>query len=431
METFSAPRGMRDFYPEDFRAREALFNAWRETAARWGFEMYDAPVVETLDLLQRKAGEEISEQIYAFEDKSGRGLALRPELTPSLARMIIARQGALSFPLKWSAIAQCFRYERMTRGRKREHYQWNLDIVGEASVMAEAEVLGAAVAALEKLGLSSADFKVRVGSRALLAALFARSGIAEQHFMACCLALDKRGKINDEEVAALLRGEGMGDADIARVFELLGLRTLEQVEARVGEPGAEAVAELRELFALSRNLGFADYLVFDLAVVRGLGYYTGIVFEAFDTAGKLRAIFGGGRYDSLLSALGGEKMPSVGLGFGDVVVMELLADRGKLPQSSRRVGLAVGYMDEVSRPLAMMIAAMVRTRGWFGCDLGLRAEKPRKFFDRANRIGATLAIIIGPDEAKSLTFKIKKMESGEAVETTLDGMIDSFSRPRQ
>ena len=242
MEIFSAPRGMRDFYPEDFRAREALFDAWRETAALWGFEMYDAPVVETLDLLQRKAGEEISDQIYTFKDKSGRDLALRPELTPSLARMIIARQGALSFPLKWSAIAQCFRYERMTRGRKREHYQWNLDIVGEASVMAEAEVLGAAVAALEKLGLSSADFKVRVGSRALLAALFARSGIAEWHFTACCLALDKRGKINDEEVAALLRGEGLGDADIARVFELLGLHTLEQVEKRVGAAGEAAVA---------------------------------------------------------------------------------------------------------------------------------------------------------------------------------------------
>lgn len=420
METFAAPRGMRDFYPEDFRAREALFDAWRDTAKLWGFEQFDAPVVETLELLQRKAGEEISEQIYAFEDKSGRGLALRPELTPSLARMIIARQGALTFPLKWSAIAQCFRYERMTRGRKREHYQWNMDIVGEPSVMAEAEVIGAAVAALGRLGLTSADFKVRVGSRALLSELFSRSGIGEEHFMACCLALDKRGKISDAEVATLLEGEGLGTQDIERVFEILSLRTLEQVVEKIGDGAGQAAGDLHQLFALAAEMGFADYLTFDLAVIRGLGYYTGIVFEAFDTAGKLRAIFGGGRYDSLLSSLGGEKMPSVGLGFGDVVVMELLNELGKAPETRRTVEYAVGYMDEPSRALALKIASRIRGKAGVSCDLALRVEKPKKFFDRANKIGAGRAIYIGPDEAASGAFKIKPMGGGEPESATLE-----------
>lgn len=411
---------MRDFYPEDFRARDALFSAWRETARLWGFEEYDAPVVETLELLERKAGEEISEQIYAFQDKSGRGLALRPELTPSLARMIIGRQGALSFPLKWSAIAQCFRYERMTRGRKREHYQWNLDIVGEESVLAEAEVIGAAVGALRRLGLSQDDFRVRVGSRAVLSGLFEKSGIGPEHFTACCLALDKRGKQSDDEVRALLEKEGVGADDVARVFEMLSIRTLDEAAARLGEDGA-GIAPLRELFRHAASLDFAGFLAFDLGVIRGLGYYTGIVFEAFDTAGRFRAIFGGGRYDSLLSALGGERMPCVGLGFGDVVVMEALAEVGKLPATSRGVEYAVGYMDEACRSLALQVAARLRERGK-ACDLALAAEKPKRFFSRADRCSARHAIYIGPDEAACGEFAVKPMQGGEARRATLAGL---------
>ncbi len=426
MTTFSPPRGMRDFYPEDFRARERLFDAWRETARRWGFEGWDAPVVETLELLERKAGEEIQQQIYTFQDKSGRELALRPELTPSLARMIIARQGALTFPLKWFAIGQCFRYERTTRGRKREHYQWNLDIIGEDSVMAEAEVIGAAVAALRELGLDTARFKVRVGSRAVLAELFGQSGIGAEHFMACCLALDKRGKISEEEVATLLRGEGLADDDVTRVFELLAIRELDQVAARLGE-ASPAVGQLRELWALAGRLGFGDALVFDLGVIRGLGYYTGIVFEAFDTAGQLRAIFGGGRYDSLLSALGGERTSCVGLGFGDVVVLELLEELGLTAGRQRALDYAIGYMDEASRALALQAATVLRAAGR-SCDLALAPEKPKKFFGRANKTAAAHAIYIGPDEATSGRFTIKPMAGGEPIGATLDS-LGGLERP--
>ena len=183
------------------------------------------------------------------------------------------------------------------------------------------------------------------------------------------------------------------------------------------------MADLRELFALAGQLGFGDFLTFDLAVVRGLGYYTGIVFEAFDTAGKLRAIFGGGRYDSLLSSLGGQPTPCVGLGFGDVVVMELLADCGKLPATGFSVDFAVGYMDEASRALALKAAAAVRGEGR-SCDLALAAEKPKKFFNRANKAGALRAIYIGPDEAASGTFEVKHMQGGEPQRASLDRLAE-------
>ena len=423
MEPLAAPRGMRDFYPEEWRAREALFETWRRTSAAYGFEMWDAPVVETLELLARKAGEEIQQQIYTFRDKSERDLALRPELTPSLARMIIARQGGLAFPLKWSAIGQCFRYERMTRGRKREHYQWNLDVVGEESVMAEAEVIGAAVAALRAMGLGAEDFTVRVGSRAVLAELFARSGIGQEHFMAACLALDKRGKITDAEVAALLAGEGLAPADVDRVFELMAIRDLDAAAAYLPE-GSAAIGRVRELFEAAGLLGYADCLAFDLAVIRGLGYYTGIVFEAFDTAGKFRAIFGGGRYDNLLDALGGTKMPCVGLGFGDVVIMELLAELGRAPSSARQVDVAVGFMTPGERDLALRAASVLRAAG-VSVDLALAAEKPKKFFARADRGGARGAIFIGPDEAAAGTLNVKDLRVQQTRATTLDALAES------
>lgn len=409
--TFAPPRGMRDFYPEDFRPREGLFNIWRQTAEQHGFEGFDASVVETEELLKRKGGEEIMEQIYGFQDKSGRGLALRPEMTPTLARMIIARQGNLVFPLKWYAIAQCFRYERMSRGRKREHYQWNLDIVGEESIMAEAEIIGTAVDAMVRLGLTPSDFQVRIGSRALLGELFKVIGIGQEHFAASCLALDKRGKISDEETRDLLRAEGLSPEAVDRVFQLLAIRSLEEAEKQLGE-GSAAVADLRSLFALSGDLGFRDYLTFDVSIVRGLGYYTGIVFEAFDTAGKFRAIFGGGRYDNLLSSLGGRDCTAVGLGFGDVVVQELLADLGRLPGEKRTLGCAIGYMDETCRSLAARTARRLRD-DHRSVDLATRPESPKKFFKRADLIGALEAVFIGPDERASGLIRIKNMKTRE------------------
>ena len=406
---------MRDFYPEDMAWRNRVFDAFRAAADAAGFEPYDACVVENYDLLARKAGEEVGNQIYHFFDKSERHIALRPEMTPTLARMVAQRQGSLSFPLKWTAIAQCFRYERMTKGRKREHYQWNMDIIGEESVLAEVEVLGAACDALRRMGLSDADWRVHVSSRALLAELLAASGIAEERHASVFLALDKRGKIPDEEIKYILQQGGLDDAGIAKTFELLDVKGLDGAAAMVSSD-SPAVARLRELFRLAGLAGFADQLQFDIAVIRGLSYYTGIVFECFDTAGEFRAIFGGGRYDSLLTTIGGAPTPAVGLGFGDVVVTELLKARLGADAAQAKKGVYVGFMFPEQRDAALALAAKLRAAG--ECvNLALRKQKPKQFFAHAGASSCAKAVFIGPDDVAAGQAKMKDLATRE--ETTI------------
>ncbi len=405
--SFEPPRGMRDFYPAEMALRNRIFDAWKRAAALSGFAPYDACVVESLELLQRKAGEEVTEQIYSFEDKSGRKLALRAEMTPTLARMVAAKQGSLHFPIKWSAIAQCFRYERMTRGRKREHYQWNIDVVGEPSVAAEAEVLATAANALRLMGMPDGAYRIHVNNRALLGELLLKQGFAPEHHAAVFLALDKRGKIPDEEIANLLKDEGLPEEGIPRVFELMSIQSLDEAEALVGA-GSEAVARLRELFALAKTCGYDDRLVFDIAVIRGLSYYTGIVFEAFDTERKFRAIFGGGRYDNLLTAIGGDPTPAVGLGFGDVVVAEVLKDLLGESFGAERDGVAVGYMFPEQRDAATALAARLRADGR-AADLALSPMKPKNFFRRAGEGTCSHAVFIGPDDVAAGEARIKDL----------------------
>ncbi len=415
--SFAPPRGMRDFYPEDMVRRNGVFDAWRRASNAYGFEPYDACVVESLELLQRKSGEEVSEQIYHFEDKSGRKLALRPEMTPTLARMIAARQGGLTFPLKWFTTAQCFRYERMTRGRKREHYQWNLDIIGEESVAAEAEVLAAAVCALRLTGLPDNAYRIHVNNRALLAELLQKSGISEAHHPAVFLALDKRGKIDDSEIKSLLEKAGLADAAIEKTFELLAVASLDQAAALAGAD-SPAIAALRELFALAAIYGIADTLHFDIAVIRGLAYYTGIVFEAFDTRREFRAIFGGGRYDTLLTAIGGAPTPAVGLGFGDVVIMEVLGEYLDGGVGTERRGVIIGYMFAEQRESAMKLAAHLRAQGE-DVDLMLAELKPKQFFTRAGNSRAADAVLIGPDDVDKGVVRRKNLETREQTEIPL------------
>ena len=404
--SFEAPRGMRDFYPEDMVWRTRVFDAFRAAGAAYGFSPYDACVVESYELLARKAGEEVGEQIYHFLDKSERRLALRAEMTPTLARMVAQRQKELRFPLKWTTIAQCFRYERMTKGRKREHYQWNLDIIGEESVLAEAEVIGAAVDALRRMGLSSSDFKVRVSSRRFLGDLLAKSGIAPERHAQVFLALDKRGKMPDAEIAAMLRDGGLSEADVAATFAIMDTKSY------------AGCAELEELFALAETAGFADCLTFDISVIRGLSYYTGIVFECFDTAGEFRAIFGGGRYDNLLTTIGGEPTVAVGLGFGDVVVTELLKARLGADAAVEKTGVAVGYMFPEQRDAAVKLAARLRADGEH-VDLALRAQKPKKFFSHADQSHAAYAVFLGPDDVEKGVARRKNLATREESDLAL------------
>ena len=415
--SFDSPRGMRDFYPEDMILRNRVFDAWRGAAALSGFQPYDACVVESLELLQRKSGEEVSEQIYAFEDKSGRKLALRPEMTPTLARMVAARQGSLQFPIKWTTIAQCFRYERMTRGRKREHYQWNLDIVGEESVSAEGELLNTAVTAIRAMGIPDTAWYIHISSRLLLSELLAKLGIPESAHPGVFLALDKRGKIPDAEIAEIMRAGGVSEADTGKAFELLNLASLDAAAAILG-PESKAVGQLREVFRTAELYGFSEILKFDIAVIRGLSYYTGIVFEAFDANRTLRAIFGGGRYDSLLTTIGGAATPAVGMGFGDVVVVELIKDIQKDVPKTSQAGTAIGFMFAEQREAAVKLARRFRETGT-RVELMLAPIKPKQFFSRVGNGGFTEAIFIGPDDVASGRVQLKHLETREAESITL------------
>jgi histidyl-tRNA synthetase len=411
---------MRDFYPEDMLLRNAVFDAWRQAAEQHAFEHYDACIVESLDLLKRKGGEEIEEQIYFFKDKSDRDLALRAEMTPTLARMIAARQGALSFPLKWFTIAQCFRYERTTKGRKREHYQLNLDILGEPSVAAEAEVIAAAIRGASLLGLDANDLTVRISSRALLADLLAASGVEQEHHPASFLALDKRGKLPEEKIAELLADSGVPPASIDKVLAITAIQSLDDAISALGHE-TSACTELLAMFAALDAHGLSDWACFDISVVRGLGYYTGIVFEAFDTDREFRAIFGGGRYDNLLADIGGKPISGVGLGFGDVVISDLLAARNKLPDQSIGNCIAIGFLNVDQRETAIRIATGLREQGR-NVDLAVAPQKAKGFFAKASARHYAQAIFIGPDDIASGTVKIKTL----ADRTEERAAIDSF-----
>jgi histidyl-tRNA synthetase len=405
---------MRDFYPEDMVVRNRIFDSWRVAAERHGFRAYDAPVVEHLDLLKRKSGEEIINQIYAFKDKSGRELALRPEMTPSLARMIAARQGSLTFPVKWYTIAQCFRYERMTRGRKREHYQLNLDIVGEASVTAEVEIIATAVLSLSLLGLHADDYNVFFSSRTLLGDLLVSLDVPPNLHEATFLALDKRGKISEDELLAMLRDAGHTRQHCDAIFRLMDVDTLDQAAALLPDD-TPSLNEVQAFSAAAEHYELSDILRFDISVVRGLTYYTGIVFEAYDPGKSSRAILGGGRYDDLLQNVGGKPQTGVGLGFGDVVVTDLLRELGREDKKAGLNDVALGYMEVAQRNLAMRLACKLRSQG-ANVDLALSTEKARQFFSRVAKQNYAKAAYLGPDDVTRGSVRIKDLQSREESE---------------
>jgi len=417
-----APRGTRDFYPEDLRLRAWLFGHFREVARRFAFEEVDAPIVEHVELFTRKAGEEIVEQLYHFTMHE-RHLALRPEMTPSIARMVLARAGSLRLPLRWFAITQNWRYERMTRGRKREHYQWNMDVWGVPGVAAEAELLAAGFALLERVGLGAGQVRVALNSRALLEETL-RAGVLRGRpaaFEPLCVVIDKLAKIGADAVIDQLcdpSGAVALERGAAReVVALLDLASLDEAAA-AAPAGSQALADLRRLFELLDAYGVADRVDFDASVVRGLAYYTGIVFEGFDADRKLRAVFGGGRYDRLLEALGGPAIPAVGFGFGDVVVAELLADQGRLPALGRDVDDVVCALGEAQRPDAIRLAQRLRAEGR-SVELVLGESRPKRVLEDADRAGAGRALFLGPAEAERGVVRVRELATGQEREEPL------------
>jgi histidyl-tRNA synthetase len=410
------PRGTRDFYPEDLRRRAWLFDRFRAVSRSFAFEEVDAPLVEHAELFVRKAGEEIVEQLYHFE-LHDRHLALRGEITPSIARMVIARAGGLRLPVRWFCIGQNWRYERMTRGRTREHYQWNVEIVGESGVGAEAELMAALCSLWDSLGLARDDARLRVNSRALLEETL-RQGVLRDRpeaFTPLCVLVDKLGKIGADAVMDQLSDpEGLvalPREDARWVVDALAARSLDDAAA-AAPADSPAMAELRRLFELLEGYGIADRVEFDASVVRGLAYYTGIVFEGFDAGGRLRSICGGGRYDRLIETLGGPSLPAVGFGMGDVVVGELLSERGLLPETPRDVDDVVVALGEEQRAEAIRVATRLRADGR-AVELMLGTARLKRALGHADRIGARRVVLVGPDEVARGVARIRDLTSGQ------------------
>ena len=381
--------GFRDFYPAEFAERAHLFAAWRDVARRFGFVEYDGPPLEPLELYTKKSGDEIVAQLYNFKDKGDREVALRPEMTPTFARMAAARANALRKPVRWFSIPQLFRYERQQRGRLREHFQLNMDILGEPDVTADAELLAAAIEIMRALGLTRADVVARVSDRRLLNALLKGGGYTEAQLPAAYAALDKLARDPRPVLEERLQQAGVAAPQIARLVDLAD--STADAAAFVGHvrrAGAEKEYAVMERYLEQlRALGVGDWVKLDLSIVRGLAYYTGIVFELFDAKGELRAICGGGRYDDLLEQLGGVAMPALGFGMGDVVLGELLRDRKLMPVHAPALDFWVAFADEVDVSHAMSVAGRLRARGK-SVEYSLGAQKLARQLKAANAAGA-------------------------------------------
>ncbi|KAL3632565.1 hypothetical protein CASFOL_025549 [Castilleja foliolosa] len=435
------PKGTRDFPPEEMRLRNWLFQNFREVfieeccregekyyvmhryiflgvSQSFGFEEVDFPVLESEALFIRKAGEEIRDQLYCFEDRGNRRVALRPELTPSLARLVIQKGKSVSLPLKWFTIGQCWRYERMTRGRRREHYQWNMDIIGVPNVTAEAELIYSIVTFFKRIGITASDVGFKISSRKVLQEVLRRYSIPENLFGRVCVIIDKLEKIPIDEIKKELRSAELSEEAVEELLQILSVKSLAKLEEKLGD-SVEALSDLKQLFSLAEKYGYSDWIQFDASIVRGLAYYTGIVFEGFDREGKLRAICGGGRYDKLLSTFGGDDLPACGFGFGDAVIVELLKERKLLPELRAQVQNIVCSLDQDLQGAASLVAARLREKGQ-SVDLVLENKPLKWVFKRAARINAERLIIVGSEEWRKGMVGVKILSSGEQYEIKVD-----------
>lgn len=390
--------GFRDFYPQELAERAYIMRTWRDVARRYAFVEYDGPPLEPLELYTKKSGDEIVGQLYNFTDKGDRAVALRPEMTPTVARMVAARANALRKPVRWFSMPQLFRYERQQKGRLREHYQLNVDIFGATEVTADAELVACAVDMMRAFGLTSEDVVVRVSDRRLLQAYLRSLDVAQDAIPAVYGVIDKLERtppaISTEKLGAL----GVPGSAVPRILGIADV-TFDALAASIGSGDASSIVDefgrfLRYVPAL---LGGDDsWFRLDLSIVRGLAYYTGIVFELFDRSGEFRAICGGGRYDTLLESLGGADMPALGFGMGDVVLGELLRARDLLNVAPAAADVWLAAEEAVSVETIMREAARRRGEGQ-AVEYALRPQSLSKQKKAAQASGAREFVILTND----------------------------------
>lgn len=409
MAFLPGPKGTRDFYPEDMSFQQYIFNSWKKTCERHGFELYDAPMFEHLEVYTQKSGDEIEKQLYTFKDKGERMMALRPELTPSLARMVAAKGNALKRPIRWYSIPRLFRYEKMQKGRLREFFQLNMDILGVEDVSADAELISAVIDTMRDLGFTSDDFQVRISSRTLLDELFNACGLDGNNFRNLYALLDRKNKITDQQYLDELK-EIIPDESIRnKILDVFAADSLATIEKITGE--TPAISELNRLFELLGYYDFSKYTVFDIGIVRGLAYYTGIVFEVFDMKRNMRAIAGGGRYDKLVQLYGGPSTPAVGFAAGDVVLGELLKEKGLQPSFPPRSNVFLVALEDSGFKELICLAQQIRSNG-ISCEFSLKLSNVGKQLKAANAARSIITVFIGGEEAKNGKYLCKDMSNG-------------------
>ena len=428
---FQAVKGTRDFYPEAMRLRNWICEAWRRVSLRNGFEEYDTPIFEYLELFTAKSGQEIAEQLFNFTDRGGRRLAIRPEITPSLARMVNAKISSLPRPIKWFSVPRLCRAENPQKGRLREFFQWNVDIIGSDDILADAECIFVAVDFLREMDLTPEDVCVRIGSRPLTVAALRAAGVGEEAIDAALAVLDKRPKVPQEDFHKLATGIGLNDEQIAaacRFQDCSGTDEVRQVLAGASDVGRH-IDELESLWGYLKSMGAAEFCRLDMGIVRGLAYYTGVVYEIFDAAGSLRAIAGGGRYDNLLQMFDGPAIGATGFGMGDVVLSILLTERHKLPGLGQELDFFVIDDEEGCLPAVLKVVAALRAAGW-RTEYSLKRQKTPKQLKEAVRRGAAVAVFLrrsgAPVSPDGFDLTIKNLRNEKQYPARL--FVDEFLR---
>ena len=437
---FQSPKGTRDFYPAEMAVRRRIEAAWRDASVAFGFDEIDGPTFEHLELYTAKSGEGIVNELFSFRRAGGSDdYALRPEFTPTLARMAAARAAQLPVPIKWFAVPNFFRAERPQRGRLREFYQWNVDLLGAEGPAIDAEVIGVAVAALARLGLKHTDVRVKISHRVAAAKLVRALGVAEESVAGAFELLDRRDKMPPEEFTKRAAALGLAGDALAR-FES-AVRTRVQVGEDLGvlaSAAGIAADELGELAALRDALVAADlasWCEFDLGIVRGLAYYTGTVFEIHEASGGERAIAGGGRYDGLVELFGGPKTPAMGFGMGDVVLGLVLADRGLLPKDGNELlprpdAFVVSAGEPAADAELPRLVARLRADGFHVRHSYKATRNVGKLLADASKQRARFAVILGAELAEGRAM-LKDLASGEQRPVALAELANLLRAPAQ
>ena len=410
-----AVKGTREFYPEEMALRNFIYDKVRAASQSFGYQEWDGPFIEPIDLYAAKSGEElVKKQSFTFEDRGGDLVTLRPELTPTLARMIAAKQNELTYPVRWWSFGPFWRYEQPQKGRTREFFQWNIDMLGAYSPEADAELIAVAATFLRSVGLDPQRASIFVNNRLLMVSQFDALGIPPEKRMDVSNLVDRRSKMDAAKWNSYALEVGLTQKQLDGLKTLLGDFELWKKSE-----------ELVRLFAALEALGVKDYVKFDPNIVRGLLYYTGTVFEAFETSGSLkRAILGGGRYDNLLSDVGGNSLPATGFAMGDVVIGIILQENGLLPEfTPSPAPVLVTVFDESMLLKSYEISAQLRNAG-LKTMIYPGPAKLQKQFKFADKMKVRVAVTVGPDEAARGQVAVKNLLSGEQIIVAQNETVD-------